>query len=89
MRFYEAVTPLRTQLTQLNVQKAYLTEELDLHRSKMKSLMEVKINNTLQPFHVFGNVCEHIECIHNRKHLHLFLISFNTAEMQDQEVHVL
>ncbi|KAM6916115.1 progesterone-induced-blocking factor 1 [Xenentodon cancila] len=40
MRFYEAVTPLRAQLTQLNVQKGYLTEELDLHRTKMKTLME-------------------------------------------------
>ncbi|KAM4590820.1 progesterone-induced-blocking factor 1 [Odontesthes bonariensis] len=40
MRFFEAVTPLRTQLTQLNVQKGYLSEELDLHRTKMKTLTE-------------------------------------------------
>ncbi|XP_037542125.1 progesterone-induced-blocking factor 1, partial [Nematolebias whitei] len=40
MRFYEAVTPLRTQLTQLGEQKRYLTEELDLHRTKTKDLME-------------------------------------------------
>ncbi|XP_061600667.1 progesterone-induced-blocking factor 1 [Cololabis saira] len=40
MRFYEAVTPLRAQLTQLNVQKNYLSEELDLHRPKMKTLLE-------------------------------------------------
>ncbi|XP_041867119.1 progesterone-induced-blocking factor 1 [Melanotaenia boesemani] len=40
MRFYETVTPLRTQLTQHSVQKEYLTEELDLHRSKIKALME-------------------------------------------------
>ncbi|KAM4729540.1 progesterone-induced-blocking factor 1 [Anableps anableps] len=40
MRFYEAVTPLRTQLTQLSDQKSYLTEELDVHRNKMKLLME-------------------------------------------------
>ncbi|MED6288311.1 Progesterone-induced-blocking factor 1, partial [Characodon lateralis] len=40
MRFYEAVTPLRTQLTQLSEQKSYLTEELDVHRNKLKLLME-------------------------------------------------
>ncbi|KAK5607275.1 Progesterone-induced-blocking factor 1 [Crenichthys baileyi] len=40
MRFYEAVTPLRTQLTQLSEQKSYLTEELDIHRNKLKLLME-------------------------------------------------
>ncbi|XP_017288075.1 progesterone-induced-blocking factor 1 isoform X2 [Kryptolebias marmoratus] len=40
MRFYEAVTPLRTQVTQLSEQRSCLTEELDLHRSKMKALME-------------------------------------------------
>ncbi|XP_038149790.1 progesterone-induced-blocking factor 1 [Cyprinodon tularosa] len=40
MRFYEAVTPLRAQLTQLSEQKSYLTEELDVQRNKMKLLME-------------------------------------------------
>ncbi|XP_015240669.1 PREDICTED: progesterone-induced-blocking factor 1 [Cyprinodon variegatus] len=40
MRFYEAVTPLRAQLTQLSEQKGYLTEELDVQRNKMKLLME-------------------------------------------------
>ncbi|MEQ2312007.1 hypothetical protein AMECASPLE_026463, partial [Ameca splendens] len=40
MRFYEAVTPLRTQLTQLSEQKSYLTEELDVHRNKLKLSME-------------------------------------------------
>ncbi|KAM4599025.1 progesterone-induced-blocking factor 1 [Fundulus diaphanus] len=40
MRFYEAVTPLRAQLTQLSEQRSYLTEELDVHRGKMKLLTE-------------------------------------------------
>uniref|UniRef100_A0A8C6Q5V0 Progesterone immunomodulatory binding factor 1 n=1 Tax=Nothobranchius furzeri TaxID=105023 RepID=A0A8C6Q5V0_NOTFU len=40
IRFYEAMNPLRTQLTQLSEQKSYLTEELELHRNKMKVLME-------------------------------------------------
>ncbi|KAM9727074.1 progesterone-induced-blocking factor 1 [Menidia menidia] len=40
VRFYEAMNPLREQLTQLNVQKGHWTEELDLYRTKMKSLME-------------------------------------------------
>ncbi|XP_035982421.1 progesterone-induced-blocking factor 1 [Fundulus heteroclitus] len=40
MRFYEAVTPLRAQLTQLGEQKSFLTEELDAHRGKMKLLTE-------------------------------------------------
>uniref|UniRef100_A0A3Q2Q183 Progesterone immunomodulatory binding factor 1 n=1 Tax=Fundulus heteroclitus TaxID=8078 RepID=A0A3Q2Q183_FUNHE len=42
MRFYEAVTPLRAQLTQLGEQKSFLTEELDAHRGKMKLLTEVR-----------------------------------------------
>ncbi|XP_022061964.1 progesterone-induced-blocking factor 1 [Acanthochromis polyacanthus] len=40
MRFYEAVTPLRAQLTDLSVKNGNVTEELDLHRTKMKALME-------------------------------------------------
>ncbi|XP_008427494.1 progesterone-induced-blocking factor 1 isoform X1 [Poecilia reticulata] len=40
MRFYEAVTPLRSQLAQLGEQRSYLAEELDVHRNKMKLLME-------------------------------------------------
>lgn len=42
MRFYEAVTPLRTQLADLSVKKGSLSEEVDMHRSKMKALMEVQ-----------------------------------------------
>ncbi|KAM9364266.1 progesterone-induced-blocking factor 1 isoform 1-T2 [Pholidichthys leucotaenia] len=40
MQFYEVVTPLRSQLTDLTLMKTILTEELDMHRSKMKTLME-------------------------------------------------
>ncbi|KAK7878927.1 hypothetical protein WMY93_034227 [Mugilogobius chulae] len=38
--FYEAVTPLRTQVTDLTVKNVCLSEELDMHRTQMKSLME-------------------------------------------------
>lgn len=48
MRFYEAVTPLRSQLAQLGEQRSYLAEELDVHRNKMKLLMEVDERNLLQ-----------------------------------------
>uniref|UniRef100_A0A8C4E6F8 Progesterone immunomodulatory binding factor 1 n=1 Tax=Dicentrarchus labrax TaxID=13489 RepID=A0A8C4E6F8_DICLA len=40
MRFYEAVTPLRTQLNELTVKRGSLNEELDTHRTQMKALME-------------------------------------------------
>uniref|UniRef100_UPI003AAAC633 progesterone-induced-blocking factor 1 n=1 Tax=Centroberyx gerrardi TaxID=166262 RepID=UPI003AAAC633 len=40
MRFYEVVTPLRAQLTELHVNRGGLTEELDTHRTQMKALME-------------------------------------------------
>lgn len=42
MRFYEAVTPLQTQLAELRARKDTLSEELDLHRNQTKALMEVK-----------------------------------------------
>lgn len=42
MRFYEAVTPLQTQLAELKARKDTLSEELDLHRNQTKALMEVK-----------------------------------------------
>lgn len=40
MRFYEAVTPLQTQLAELKARKDTLSEELDLHRNQTKALME-------------------------------------------------
>lgn len=42
VRFYEAVTPLQTQLAELRARKDTLSEELDLHRNQTKALMEVK-----------------------------------------------
>lgn len=41
MRFYEAVTPLQTQLAELRARKDTLSEELNLHRNQTKALMEV------------------------------------------------
>lgn len=46
MRFYEVVTPLRAQLAELSVKRGSLTEELDTHRTQMKSLMEVTRKRT-------------------------------------------
>ncbi|XP_072513754.1 progesterone-induced-blocking factor 1 [Salminus brasiliensis] len=40
VRFYEVVTPLRTQLAELQVKKNILSDDLDTHRSQIKSLME-------------------------------------------------
>ncbi|XP_066516109.1 progesterone-induced-blocking factor 1 isoform X2 [Hoplias malabaricus] len=40
VRFYEVVTPLRTQLTELQIKKNCLSDDLDSHRSQIKSLME-------------------------------------------------
>ncbi|XP_061083215.1 progesterone-induced-blocking factor 1 isoform X1 [Conger conger] len=40
VRFYEVVTPLRTQVTELQKKKSVLSEDLDNHRRQMKSLME-------------------------------------------------
>ncbi|KAM6956355.1 progesterone-induced-blocking factor 1 [Aplochiton taeniatus] len=40
MRFYEVVTPLRSQLAELHVKRGSLTEDLDTHRSQLKALME-------------------------------------------------
>lgn len=53
MRFYEAVTPLRSQLAQLGEQRSYLAEELDVHRNKMKLLMEVDERNITHHFQSF------------------------------------
>ena len=41
MRFYEVVTPLRTQLAELSDKNGSLTEQADRHRTQMKALMEV------------------------------------------------
>lgn len=48
MRFYEVVTPLRAQVTELQVKKNNLMDDLDSHRKQIKSLMEVQ--KTLSPF---------------------------------------
>uniref|UniRef100_A0A8C7ZE74 Progesterone immunomodulatory binding factor 1 n=1 Tax=Oryzias sinensis TaxID=183150 RepID=A0A8C7ZE74_9TELE len=40
LRFYEAVTPLRAEVAQLTAQKGRLTDELDVHRSNMRTLTE-------------------------------------------------
>ncbi|XP_041644591.1 progesterone-induced-blocking factor 1 isoform X1 [Cheilinus undulatus] len=40
MRFYEAVTPLRSQLAELSVKRDTVTAELDTHRTQMKALLE-------------------------------------------------
>lgn len=40
MRFYEVVTPLRAQLVELSLKNSSVTEELDMHRTKMKTLIE-------------------------------------------------
>ncbi|KAI9535543.1 hypothetical protein NQZ68_003097 [Dissostichus eleginoides] len=40
MRFYEVVTPLRAQLSELSVKRGTLTEDLDTHRTQMRALME-------------------------------------------------
>ncbi|KAM3606502.1 uncharacterized protein V6R79_017601 [Siganus canaliculatus] len=40
MRFYEVVTPLRTQVAELSARRGSLTEELGTHRTRMKTLME-------------------------------------------------
>uniref|UniRef100_A0A672H470 Progesterone immunomodulatory binding factor 1 n=1 Tax=Salarias fasciatus TaxID=181472 RepID=A0A672H470_SALFA len=40
MHFYEVVNPLRSQLADLTALKNNLTEELNLHRTKTKDLME-------------------------------------------------
>lgn len=42
MRFYEAVTPLRSQVAQLSVKTVSLTEELDKNRTQMRGLMDVR-----------------------------------------------
>lgn len=42
MRFYEVVTPLRAQLSELSVKRGTLTEDLDTHRTQMRALMEVR-----------------------------------------------
>nr|XP_020494849.1 progesterone-induced-blocking factor 1 [Labrus bergylta] len=39
-RFYEVVTPLRTELAELSGRRGSLTKELDEHRSQMKALLE-------------------------------------------------
>uniref|UniRef100_A0A3B4F4R1 Progesterone immunomodulatory binding factor 1 n=1 Tax=Pundamilia nyererei TaxID=303518 RepID=A0A3B4F4R1_9CICH len=40
MRFYEVVTPLRAQLVELSLKDSSVTEELGMHRTKMKTLIE-------------------------------------------------
>ncbi|XP_036396991.1 progesterone-induced-blocking factor 1 [Megalops cyprinoides] len=40
VRFYEAVNPLREQVKELQLKKVSLSEDLDSHRSQIKSLME-------------------------------------------------
>ncbi|XP_056148103.1 progesterone-induced-blocking factor 1 [Lampris incognitus] len=40
IRFYEVMTPLRGQLVELNMKRESLTEELDTHRTQMKTFME-------------------------------------------------
>ncbi|KAI4889464.1 hypothetical protein NFI96_011637, partial [Prochilodus magdalenae] len=40
VRFYEVVTPLKAQVTELQVKKNSLIDDLDSHRSQIKSLME-------------------------------------------------
>ncbi|KAM6997635.1 progesterone-induced-blocking factor 1 [Tautogolabrus adspersus] len=39
-RFYEVVTPLRTELAELSGKRGSLSKELDEHRSQMKALLE-------------------------------------------------
>ncbi|XP_035461523.1 progesterone-induced-blocking factor 1 isoform X2 [Scophthalmus maximus] len=40
MRFYQVVTPLRSQLAELSVKKGTLTEEVDTQRTQLKALMQ-------------------------------------------------
>ncbi|KAG1937779.1 progesterone-induced-blocking factor 1 [Pimephales promelas] len=40
IRFYEVVNPLRTLVTELQVKKANLAEDLDSHRYQIRSIME-------------------------------------------------
>uniref|UniRef100_A0A671KPF7 Progesterone immunomodulatory binding factor 1 n=1 Tax=Sinocyclocheilus anshuiensis TaxID=1608454 RepID=A0A671KPF7_9TELE len=40
IRFYEVVNPLRALVTELQVKKTNLTEDLDSHRNQIRSLME-------------------------------------------------
>ncbi|XP_026060287.1 progesterone-induced-blocking factor 1 isoform X3 [Carassius auratus] len=40
IRFYEVVNPLRALVTELQVKKSDLNEDLDSHRNQMRSLME-------------------------------------------------
>lgn len=51
MRLYEVVTPLRALVTELQVKKNNLTDDLDSHRKQIKSLMEVR-KTLLFLFHV-------------------------------------
>uniref|UniRef100_A0A3Q2Q1E8 Progesterone immunomodulatory binding factor 1 n=1 Tax=Fundulus heteroclitus TaxID=8078 RepID=A0A3Q2Q1E8_FUNHE len=68
MRFYEAVTPLRAQLTQLGEQKSFLTEELDAHRGKMKLLTEVR--SSYSPAQIQD------KCTHFKKNVLIFKFRF-------------
>lgn len=45
VRFYEAVTPLRAHIKELHLRKNGLSEDLDSHRTQLKSLMEVGFEN--------------------------------------------
>ncbi|KAI5089897.1 progesterone-induced-blocking factor 1, partial [Silurus meridionalis] len=42
VRFYEVVTPLRAQVTELQAKKNNVMDDLDSHRKQIKSLMEVR-----------------------------------------------
>ncbi|KAF0027086.1 hypothetical protein F2P81_019827 [Scophthalmus maximus] len=46
MRFYQVVTPLRSQLAELSVKKGTLTEEVDTQRTQLKALMQVHLEDT-------------------------------------------
>ncbi|XP_077585777.1 progesterone-induced-blocking factor 1 [Stigmatopora nigra] len=40
VRFYEAVTPLRAQVTEMSVKKDALSEDMEMQRTQVKTLME-------------------------------------------------
>lgn len=42
MRFYETVSPLRSEVAQLSAKKDSLTEELDTNRTQLRGLMDVR-----------------------------------------------
>lgn len=64
MRFYEVVTPLRDQLIELSVKNSSVTEELDMHRTKMKTLIEVKHTNPTSQHSSVGLLLSYLNSIH-------------------------